>query len=44
MEMLNDLPFHHCDPFDRMLICQGLANTFLLMTDDEKINYSSQVL
>ncbi len=43
--LLKDLPFHHRDPFDRMLICQSLANTFPLMTDDEKIKkYTCQTL
>ena len=35
--LLKDLPFHHKDPFDRMLICQSLFHGYLLMTDDKKI-------
>ena len=35
--LLKDLPFHHRDPFDRMLICQSLSHKFPLMTDDKKI-------
>jgi PIN domain nuclease of toxin-antitoxin system len=34
--LLKDLPFHHRDPFDRMLIAQGLQNRMSLMTDDSK--------
>ena len=34
--LLKDMPFHHRDPFDRMLISQGMQNHFYLMTDDSK--------
>ncbi len=34
---LKDMPFHHKDPFDRMLIGQSLTNKYPLMTDDSKI-------
>jgi PIN domain nuclease of toxin-antitoxin system len=34
--VLGKLPFHHKDPFDRMLIAQALINRLLLMTDDSK--------
>ena len=34
---LKELPFHHKDPFDRMLISQALNRKFALMTDDAKI-------
>ena len=34
--LLEDMPFHHRDPFDRMLISQGVQNHFYLMTDDSK--------
>ncbi len=33
---LKDLPFHHKDPFDRMLIAQGLTRSYPIMTDDAK--------
>lgn len=33
---LKELPFHHRDPFDRMLIAQGTRNRLFLMTDDAK--------
>ena len=32
--LLRDLPFHHRDPFDRMLIAQSLANQYPIVTDD----------
>lgn len=42
---LKDLPFHHRDPFDRMLISQSIATKYPLMTDDEKIGlYQCQVI
>ena len=42
---LRDLPFHHRDPFDRMLISQSIATKYPLMTDDEKIRlYQCQVI
>lgn len=33
---LKDLPLHHKDPFDRMLIAQSLRNGIALMTNDRK--------
>lgn len=42
---LQQLPPLHRDPFDRMLICQALANNFTLLTVDDKIRaYPVQVL
>jgi PIN domain nuclease of toxin-antitoxin system len=34
---LKELPFHHKDPFDRMLISQALNRKYVLMTDDAKM-------
>jgi PIN domain nuclease of toxin-antitoxin system len=34
--LLKDLPLHHKDPFDRMLIVQSIHLGLKLMTDDEK--------
>jgi PIN domain nuclease of toxin-antitoxin system len=43
--LLKDLPFHHRDPFDRMLIAQSIAAKYPLMTDDAKIKlYDCQVI
>ena len=42
---LKDLPFHHKDPFDRMLICQSCSRKYPLMTDDTKIKlYDCQTI
>lgn len=42
---LKDLPFHHRDPFDRMLISQSLATRYPLMTDDNKIKrYTCKII
>jgi PIN domain nuclease of toxin-antitoxin system len=43
--LLKDLPFHHRDPFDRMLIVQSLSSNYPIMTQDPKIAlYGCQVL
>ena len=34
---LKELPFHHKDPFDRMLISQAINRKFAFMTDDRMI-------
>lgn len=34
--VLKELPFHHKDPFDRMLIAQSMTNKLILMSDDSK--------
>ena len=42
---LKELPFHHKDPFDRMLIAQSIANNFTIMSDDQKfIHYDCQLI
>jgi len=33
---LGELPYHHKDPFDRMLIAQSLEKNYAIMTDDSK--------
>ena len=35
--LLKDLPFHHRDPFDRMLIAQSMARNIRLMSDDRRL-------
>ena len=43
--LLKNLPFHHKDPFDRMLICQSLFHKYPLMTDDPRIaQYNCKIL
>ena len=34
---LTELPSHHRDPFDRMLICQAIERDLTLLTSDELI-------
>ena len=34
--LLQKMPFHHRDPFDRMLIAQGIQNRMNIMTLDAK--------
>jgi PIN domain nuclease of toxin-antitoxin system len=42
---LRDLPFHHRDPFDRMLIAQALERNLLIVTQDEAFShYSCQLV
>lgn len=36
--LLKNLPFHHRDPFDRMLISQGIQNRIRIMTCDSKFH------
>lgn len=39
------LPFHHNDPFDRMLIAQALNNNLGFITKDDKIsNYNLPII
>jgi len=35
---LKEMPFHHKDPFDRMLIAQSMARNYALMTQDTKFH------
>ena len=43
--LLKDLPLHHKDPFDRMLIAQSIANKFYIMSDDIKFSqYECQLI
>ena len=35
--LLKDLPFHHKDPFDRMLVAQSITHNYPIMTEDPKI-------
>ena len=37
MDIMKSLPFHHNDPFDRILIAQAIYNGLTIMTKDEKI-------
>lgn len=36
-EVLRELPWHHRDPFDRMLVAQAIAERFDLLTADGRL-------
>ena len=36
-EMVAELPWHHRDPFDRMLIAQARAADLMLLTSDARL-------
>ena len=36
--LLKDLPFHHRDPFDRMLITQAISRKLIFVTQDSLID------
>jgi PIN domain nuclease of toxin-antitoxin system len=43
--VLKDMPFHHKDPFDRMLIAQSMALNYPIMTEDPKFSlYNCRIL
>ena len=43
--ILKDLPFHHRDPFDRMLITQAISRKLMIATQDSIIyQYDCQTL
>lgn len=37
LETLQHLPFHHQDPFDRLIVAQGKTKFLEIITDDEQI-------
>ena len=42
---LEELPFFHRDPFDRLLICQSVANDYTLISNDTQFqNYKLKLL
>ncbi len=42
---LKEMPFHHKDPFDRMLIAQAQANNYYIMSEDSKFsNYECKLI
>jgi PIN domain nuclease of toxin-antitoxin system len=42
---VSELPFHHRDPFDRMLISQAITEDMTIITRDEKFKmYDVQIL
>ena len=44
-ERMNNLPPHHQDPFDRMLVAQALHENLTLITHDRKLEpYGAKIL
>ncbi len=42
---LTRLPLSHKDPFDRMIIAQGISNNYYIISDDDKFKlYSCKLL
>ncbi|RKX69091.1 MAG: PIN domain nuclease [Spirochaetes bacterium] len=45
LEALVNLPFHHRDPFDRLMVAQALCENMTLMTKDNEIGkYAISIL
>ena len=43
--LLGSLPFHHRDPFDRMIIAQGMINNYKILSVDSKFKkYKCELL
>jgi PIN domain nuclease of toxin-antitoxin system len=38
VELAAGLPFHHRDPFDRLLVAQALTEGLILVTSDRKLS------
>lgn len=38
LEQLTSLPFHHKDPFDRLIIAQGLTESIAIISKDQVFN------
>jgi PIN domain nuclease of toxin-antitoxin system len=41
--LLEKLPLHHKDPFDRMIICQAIVNNYPIITTDKKFSLYKEV-
>ena len=41
---LQGLPFHHKDPFDRMIISQAICEEFVILSADRNFSFYSAVL
>lgn len=45
VKLIQTLPFHHRDPFDRLLIAQAISEQLMIMTDDEWFrNYEVELI
>ena len=38
IQIVNNLPFHHKDPFDRIIIAQAINEEMYVLTDDKQFN------
>jgi PIN domain nuclease of toxin-antitoxin system len=36
LDIITELPFHHQDPFDRLIIAQSMSHTMKVISDDAK--------
>ncbi len=43
-EKLGDLPHHHKDPFDRMLVAQSLSEPLVLLTNDAQLGGYGEIV
>jgi len=43
-QRVRDLPFHHGDPFDRMLVAQAMAEPLRLLTSDRLLARYSELV
>lgn len=41
---VNQLPLHHKDPFDRMLIAQAISEPLVLLTNDQQLKPYSELV
>ncbi|WP_375561500.1 type II toxin-antitoxin system VapC family toxin [Bernardetia sp. OM2101] len=44
LEVLQKLPFHHKDPFDRVIISQAISENLLLMSEDGNFPFYDEEL
>lgn len=45
LQKLLELPYHHRDPFDRIIISQGLSENFTIVTKDKEFeSYTEKIL
>ncbi len=45
VKQVQELPFHHRDPFDRLLMAQAIFEPLVIMTDDEWFgNYQIELI
>ncbi len=45
VKQVQELPFHHRDPFDRLLMAQAISEQLIIMTDDEWFgNYPMELI